>query len=292
MKVLSSFLVVLLASTVLMAGGMDVAEAKRLGGGVSFGDKFSYSQPVKKSIGQNQLLSSALNQNVVRKQALTQKGGFVGMFGALALGGLLGAMFFGGTFDGVNLMDIIIFGLIIFLLLKLMARKAQSAASGGYGSTAPHYGDVYQQSQSGSETGGGQAADDVSLDDLRSAVPKQFDQADFIDGARNCFVRLQKSWDEGDLADIRQFTTDHVFGEIQDQLHDRDSHSQTEIISLEAELLSASGQGNKHEAIVLFRGELKEDGQQHMIEEVWHFVKPANNQQPSWVLDGIQQVKG
>lgn len=191
-------------------------------------------------------------------------------------------------------MDILIFGLIIFLLFKFMARRAQpAAAAGGYGPAEMGDDDGYQQRQSDSNYLSSRAADDgQSVDDLRGAAPKQFDQGAFINGAKSCFARLQNSWDEGDLADIRQFTTDHVFGEIQDQYHARGSHNQTEIVSLDAELLSTNDLGSKQEAIVLFRADLKEDGKQHLIEEVWHFVKPNNSQQPTWFLDGIQQIEG
>ena len=185
-------------------------------------------------------------------------------------------------------MDVLIFGAIIFLLFKLMARRAQPAPAGGY---SPADMDDVNSNYQG-QSSGGQNEEGHSIDDLRTAAPKKFEQTDFLEGAKNCFARLQQAWNEGDLADIRQFTTDHVFGEIQDQFHARGNLSQTEIVSLDAELLSASDLGAKQEAIVLFRAELKEDGEQHQIEEVWHFVNPQNSHQSTWLLDGIQQVEG
>ena len=241
---------------------------------------------------QRQQSAPTKQHNAERKQQLAQKGGFMGMLGALALGGLLGALFFGGAFEGINFMDVLIFGLIIFLLFKLMARRAQPAAAGGYGPADMDDADSNHQERAGTAYSGSQSNEEQSIDDLRSATPNKFAQTDFLEGAKNCFARLQQAWDDGDLADIRQFTTDHVFGEIQDQYHARGKQSRTEILSLEAELLSASELGTKQEAIVMFKAELKEDGEQHLIEEVWHFVKPQNNQHSSWILDGIQQVEG
>ena len=298
MKFISSFIAVLLCSSSLILAGMDVAEAKRFGGGQSFGGKFSHSQPLKResanqNSSQRQQASPAQQKNSERKQQLAQKGGFMGMLGALAMGGLLGALFFGGAFEGLNFMDLLIFGLIIFVLFKLMARRVQPAAAGGYGYEPTIDDDGYQPRPPSADYSRNASADHgTAVDDLRAATPRQFDEQEFIEGAKHCFVRLQHAWDEGDLADIRQFTTDHVFGEIQDQYHVRGSHSQTEIVSLVAELLSANELGSKQEAIVLFKAELKEDGTQHLIEEVWHFIKPHNSQQPSWLLDGIQQVEG
>ena len=300
MKSLVSFFTILLACTALLISGMDVAEAKRLGGGKSFGGKFGFSQPLKKnSINKNsaqrQQSSPAKQQNTARKQQMMQRGGLMGMFGALALGGLLGAMFFGGAFEGVNFMDVLIIGLIIFLLFKFMSRRSrQPAMAGGYGPADTDEMDNQQQRQTVSDQLGGHddTDEEASIDDLRSDAPKQFDQEAFLEGAKSCFARLQQAWNEGDMADIRQFTTDHVFGEIQDQRQAHESHGKTEIISLNAELLSSSDMGSKQEAIVLFKAELTEDGSSHPVEEVWHFVKPANSQQPTWFLDGIQQVEG
>jgi len=301
MKSLFSFFTILIACTTLLISGMDVAEAKRFGGSKSFGSKFSQSQPLKKnsmnknSAHQNQA-SPAMQQNAARKQQMMQKGGMMGMLGALALGGILGALFFGGAFEGVNFMDILIIGLIIFMLFKFMSRRSQQqpAAAGGYGPSGLDDADNHQQRQTASVPLGGHGNTDEerSIDDLRSTTPKQFDQEAFIEGAKSCFARLQQAWDDGDLSDIRQFTTDHVFGEIQDQHQAREKHGKTEIVSLDAELLSTTDLGSKQEAIVLFKAELTEDGNSHPVEEVWHFIKPANSQQTTWFLDGIQQVEG
>lgn len=297
MKYFSNFFIALICSTFLALGAMENAEAKRLGGSQSFGGKFSHSQPVKKNATnkdavQRQQSVPTKQHNAERKQQLAQKGGFMGMLGALALGGLLGALFFGGAFEGINFMDILIFGLIIFLIFKLMARKAQPATAGGYSPADMDDVDNRHQEPINNTYADSQNNEETSIDDLRTNAPNKFAQTEFLDGAKNCFARLQDAWNEGDLADIRQFTTDHVFGEIQDQYHARGKQSQTKILSLEAELLSASELGAKQEAIVLFRAELNEDGEQHSIEEVWHFIKPQNSQGAHWLLDGIQQVEG
>ena len=300
MKSLFSFFTVLIASTTLLIGGMEIAEAKRFGGSKSFGSKFSQSQPLKKNSAQQSKASPsspAIQQNAARKQQMMQKGGMMGMLGALALGGILGALFFGGAFEGVNFMDILIIGLIIFMLFKFMSRRSQHqpATAGGYGSPdLDENVDQQQQRQTSSDPLGshGKADNEPAIDDLRSAVPKQFDQAAFVEGAKSCFARLQQAWDDGDLSDIRQFTTDHVFGEIQDQHQTREKHGKTEITSLDAELLGSTDLGSKQEAIVLFKAELTEDGNSHLVEEVWHFIKPSNSNQTTWFLDGIQQVEG
>ena len=296
MKLLFNISAVLLTSLTLLVTGMNTAEAKRLGGGQSFGGKFSYSQPVKKradnGAAQRQQAAPVQQANANRKQQLLQRGGLMGMFGALAMGGLLGALFFGGAFEGINLVDILIIGLLLFVLMKWLARRAQPRLLNSAG-TSEAAAEPYQQYETAEEIRGdtASASAPASLDSLRQGAPRRFDGDGFVEGAKQCFVRLQRAWDSGDLADIRQFTSDHVFGEIQEQYQARGSQNRTDILSLDAELLSANDAGSRQEAIVLFRADLKEEDRQQQVEEVWHFVKPNNSRETRWFLDGIQQVQ-
>ncbi|MFC1750036.1 Tim44 domain-containing protein [Pseudomonadota bacterium] len=302
MKSVWSFLIALVVSAGVTLGSIDTAEAaKRFGGGKSFGSKFSQSQSVKRqnNAGASQKATAAQQTNLERKQQLGKKGGLMGMLGALAIGGLLGAMFFGGAFDGVNFMDILLFGLIAFLLFKFLSSRAKrsaptpaTATAGGYGNGMED--DSYQQRQTATDTitgSGNENNEEGTLDSLRGGVTRKFDTDNFLDGAKSCFARMQRAWDDGDLADIREFTTDHVFGEIQDQVHAKEGQSKTEIVELNAELLKTEDLGSRQEAIVLFRAKLSEDGNPLSVEEVWHFVRPSTSTQPTWLLDGIQQVE-
>jgi len=300
MKTVWSFLITLIVSGGVVLGSIESAEAaKRFGGGKSFGSKFSQSQNVKRQSVNNpgQKATAAQKTNTDRKQQLAQKGGLMGMLGALAIGGMLGALFFGGAFEGINVMDILLFGLIAFLLFKFLSNRArraslQPATAGAYEQNTRD--NAYQQHQASNDyMGGGNTTlgDDNTLDGLRGDVARKFDQKAFLEGAKSCFARMQHAWDEGDLADIRQFTSDHVFGEIQDQLRAKGDQGKTEILELEAELLKADDLGSKQEAIVLFRAKLNEDDKPLTVEEVWHFVRPTNSTQPTWLLEGIQQVE-
>ncbi len=301
MKSILTLLIAMTAAIGLFVTGMDVAEAKRMGGGKSFGGKFNQSQSVNRNATANQpqKATAAQQTNSNLKQSFAKKGGLMGILGGLALGGLLGALFFGGAFDGINFMDVLLFGLVAFLIYKFMASRARQQPQPAAATANNHYSAHNEQetphqpdqvSEQRYNNNSESVSEGPSLDGLRSAVPKGFDQAAFVDGAKNCFVRLQKSWDEGDLADIRQFTTDHVFGEIQDQFHSRNGSSETEVVDLNAELLSANDLGSKQEAIVLFKAELREDGNNIHVDEVWHFVKARNS--ANWQLEGIQQVTG
>ena len=51
--------------------------------------------------------------------------------------------------------------------------------------------------------------------------------------------------------------------------------------------------GEQLEAVVMFDGVLREadDDQARQVREVWHFTKARDAKQPTWFLDGIQQLE-
>jgi len=246
---------------------------------------------------------------------MPNRSGLMGMLGGLALGGLLGSLFHGGGFQGINFLDILIFGGIAFLLYKLFAaKKAGSVQQPAYHRTADNsYQEPtsYQEPQS-SQTGPAGFNTDILFGNKNNAgsseplsqpmqqdanfgtaaVPAGFDQKAFLDGAKIAFANLQKAWDERDLAEIRGLTTDKVFAEIQDQLKASTAENRTEILKLEAELLEVREVGSELEAVVLFDTIMREDrdAQAGQVREVWHFIKPKVSVQPKWYLDGIQQL--
>lgn len=295
---------------------MSDADAKRFGGGSSFGSRPSYSAPYQRSATPpsrpaNQQ-ADAPNQSA--KPGWANRPGLMGMLGGLALGGLLGSMF-GGAFHGINFMDMLVFGGIAFLLYKLfLAKKAGAEQRPVYNRTADNsYQDKassYREPQanpSGFDTdilfkkdkntaaSAGAYAQPIQQDAgfVAAAIPKDFDQQAFLSGAKIAFANLQKAWDEGDLAEIRGLTTDKVFAEIQDQLKASAAENRTEILKLEAELLEVREVGSELEAVVLFDSIMREDAnaQAEQVREVWHFIKPKVSIQPKWYLDGIQQLE-
>lgn len=303
----------LLMGLSLTLGGMSDADARRFGGGSSFGSRPSYSAPYQRSATPasrptNQQQAPAPNPTA--KPGWASRPGLMGMLGGLALGGLLGSMF-GGGFHGINFLDILVFGGIAFLLYKLFAAKnAGSAQRPVYNRTADNsYQDTassYHEPQANpagfdtdilfkkdkNNTAASESYTQPTAMQSTAVVPKDFDQQAFLGGAKIAFANLQKAWDERDLAEIRGLTTDKVFAEIQDQLKASDTENRTEILKLEAELLEVREVGSELEAVVLFDTIMREDSnaQAEQVREVWHFIKPKVSIQPKWYLDGIQQL--
>ena len=300
----------------LMLGGIHEAQAKRMGGGRSFGSKPSYSAPYQRSTSpaspssqpvRSPAQQQAAAQNQTARQGWASRGGLMGMLGGLALGGLLGSMFFGGAFENLNLMDILVFAGIAYLLYKLFAARAgqgQPAVGSAYGRSAQ--GDntnAYHrdnqaagQASAGFDTdvmfGKGKPGSTAYAAAAAPSIPADFDQAGFLRGAESAYRYLQAAWDKRDLATIRGLTTDKVFAELQDQLRASDAGNKTEVLKVNAELLEVREAGSEQEATVLFDCILREDdGATDQVREVWHFTKPIKSTQPKWYLDGIQQLE-
>ncbi len=67
---------------------------------------------------------------------------------------------------------------------------------------------------------------------------------------------------------------------------------QTDIVTLEADLLEVTIEANRHIASVLFKGMIREMVNTAAVpfEEVWNLSKPAEGNQ-GWVISGIQQLR-
>ncbi len=330
MKYLGIFLTFLGAFAVTMAVIQD-AEARRMGGGKSFGSRPGYSSPYKRSVTPNKPLSrqqqAAQQQNAQRRTQLASRGGLWGMLGGLALGGLLGALLFGGAFENLNLFDIVVFALIAFLLYRLFvawrrsaARASGGAAAGsavGTGGAATYDQTPETQAEPGAEARRSWGLDSEEMDRKYSTgsdspdqpvesqtktehadFPPGFDKTSFLAGAERAYRMLQEAWDQGDLDALRKFTTDPAYNELKSQLTGREGENRTEILGLETNLLEVQRAGKNLEAAVLFEAHLREldaetpsDANVHQVREVWHFIRPVDAKQPTWYLDGIQQVE-
>lgn len=313
---MKSFLVAVFSAILMVGLTMQTAEAKRIGGGSSFGSKPSQSQPQRSDAApdakpQGAPQAAPASNSAAAPAATPPRRGFGGMMGGmlggLLMGGLLGSLFAGGAFDGINFMDILIFaalGLAAFMAFRYFAarRAPKYATATPYGATAPvNVGatPVPESSYQRSAMSMPGSSSSVGSVGRKLVLPAGFVTNDFLDGAKRSYALLQTAWDKGELADVREFTTDKVFAEIQDQFRARSGESRTEIQSLNAELMDVKEVDGSFEASVMFDSMVSEyDANSPMIvdssrvREVWHFVRPKLSLRPTWFLDGIQQVEG
>lgn len=318
--VLCGFLALfILAGTVVVTvtATADVAEAARFGGGKSFGGKSFMKRPAAQpSTSMNKPQASQQTPGAAAAAPAARSGlfgGMGGMLGGLLAGSLIGSMLFGGGMGGMGggFMDILIFGGLLYLLFKFLARrKAASAAAGMAGNATAHSADnapgsnhAYQQTGTtpggmswerlAGGLGGSPAADEPAVQAPSAVkVPADFNQQEFLEGAKAAYTRLNTAWDKRDLQDITLFATPAFMEEIREQAQADPTPSSTEIMLVNAELVEVVKEGDEQMASVFFNVLLRESADQSApkdVREMWHFVRNADGT-GMWRVDGIQQV--
>jgi predicted lipid-binding transport protein (Tim44 family) len=278
MKRFLMLLAIALTSASLFAA---TAEAKRFGGGGSFGKQRSMTPQAAP-----QAPVAAPTPGAAPAAAGNR---WLGPLAGLAVGAGLGALFMGGGLGGIGgamgsiLMALAAAALVMFLIAKF--RKPQQPAMQYAGAGSP-YGNPQSIQQ---PVYGGSAAPSTAH---AGNIPADFPVESFLRSAKTSFIRLQAANDRKDLNDIREYTTPQMFAEISMQMQERDNTPQkTDVIAINGELLQVANEGDMAIASVRFTGQLSENnGAPDNVDEIWHMQKNLRDDSAVWLLAGIQQT--
>lgn len=281
--------------TLIIGFGLVVpdAEAKRLGGGFSFGKSYSTPKKVQPAAPtQQKATPTGSNTNAAGQP---RRSGFGGLMGGLLAGGLLGALFFGGAFDGIQFMDILLIGLLIFAAVKIF-----SAMKGG---AQPQYAGHQRSQPETAQNQNRQQAETSDYQDISPAtgagfnfgseslqLPEWFNEQAFVEGAKGHFSHLQNAWDKSDWDDIATYTSAEVLDALKQERAKQPADQTTEVVSVMAELANFIDNDDHVIASINFYGWLKEDSDQTTeFSEIWHLRREMNGSDANWVIVGIQQ---
>lgn len=252
-------------------------EARRFGAGRSIGVQRNVQSapapraPAQQQAGQPQ--QAAPTQGAPAPSAGSKWGPILG---GLALGGLLGWLFAGSGLGGVVLLALLAFAAV--LAFRALARRGEPPRQVQYEGLGKETVYVPQE----------QPAPPPAPAQIR--IPG-LDTEAFLRAARTNFLKLQVAHDMGRLEEIRDFTTDEMFEEVRRDIAERRESQQTDITSLNAELLELAAEGDKYWASVRFSGLVRETPGTAPVgfQEVWNLVKPSDGSS-GWLLAGIQQM--
>ena len=279
------FLVMFVMALTCLALFSTAAEARRLGGGTSFGK--SRAMPSQ----QYNRPANAAPTNAPAPAPASSGNKWMGPLAGLAVGAGLATMFAGGGMGGMGggmssiLMALLAAGVVMFLISKF--KKSQQAtqpnmqyAGGGTAYNMP------EQSAQQPSYGSGVASS------YSGNIPQDFPVESFLRNAKLSFIRLQAANDRKDLNDISEYTTPEVFAEISMQLQERGNAAQkSDVIAINAELLEVANEGNFTIASVRFTGQLSENNNApENVDEIWHIQKNLQDDKSVWLLAGIQQT--
>ena len=290
------------------------AEARRLGGGKSFGRQspnVTRQQAAPQQPAQQQQAQGAGSSQP--QPAAPQPAGnrWMGALGGLAAGlgisallshfGLMGPL-------ASALGNVLMIGLLVLaavLLWRLFTSRAGAGTNRERNLVLDGQGSPFYRSSTqnpAAQATGTSASTNVygaplagmpqqSPAALAWSVPADFDTEGFLRSAKVYFRRLQAAWDARDFGDIRKFTTPETFAEIKMQSEEAPGKSdRTEIDNLDATLLGIETAPSEYVASVRFTGTIRQDGgYPEAFEEVWTLAKPVDGRS-GWLLAGIQQA--
>ncbi len=280
-----AFIVAVMGVTVAMSS----AEAKRLGGGGSFGKPApSYS---RQAPAQQQATPAPRPAQPAAPAASPWKGILGGALLGLGLGALFSHLGIGGELAGMlsTVLMIALLALAAMFIYRLLTRKSSAPP------LQPAYDGPAQRSitpEIGENLSGGSVSPATGFTGVPAGVPADFDTTGFLRHAKTNFLRMQAAWDKADVHDIREFTTPEMFAELKMQLSERGTTANhTDVVSLDAELLGIETTASEHLASVRFHGMIRESeqGPTEPLNGSWVLAKPVSGQ-GGWLLAGLQQA--
>jgi predicted lipid-binding transport protein (Tim44 family) len=274
-----SFLISLFALFLTFGLAAPDVEAKRMGGGKSFG--MQRSAPAKQEAApapQRQQQTGAPAQAAPQKRSWM--GPIAGLAAGLGLAALASHLGLGEEMAGFLMLALL--ALVAIMLFRFFMRR-----------NAPQPAMQYAGMPNAARPAAFDAAPAAPAAGHAAArsFPPGFDAAAFAREAKVNFIRLQAAFDAGNLDDLRAFTSPEVFGELSMQIAERGGAQTTDVMSVDADVLETAEEDNRLVVSVRFSGLVREAAGEPAtaFDEIWHLAKPAHGP-GGWVVVGIQQA--
>ncbi|MBO1923294.1 Tim44 domain-containing protein [Thiomicrorhabdus sp. 6S3-12] len=312
------FWLVMISVFALLFAISQTAEAKRLGSSKSLGyskqiTPKSYTQKSTTDSKTTQTAGTTAGAAAGTTAAKSGAAKWLGPLAGLAVGGLLAAMIFGDAFEGIQILDILLFALIAFILFQMFARKKQQAQQepvyesyqrDQYQPQQPAQPESSMQTQQrdshapydpnagGSIIGSGLSGEAPS-DKAQpvTEMPEWFNEQGFIEAAKDHFIALQKAWDDVDMAALESYCTPELFKALSEELEGvQPGDNQTGVDSVYAEIADKVIEDNYFIVSVRYSGFIEESAGEgaHAFSEVWH-IRRLQEGEGNWQVAGIQQ---
>ena len=344
MKRFMSVLAVLLAFTCTFT--VTEVHAKKFGSGRSFGRtvktapappsvlRAPASNQTQNTANQNRATQNqtAHNQSTMNNSTPQRRGLFGGamggFLGGMLAGSLLGSLLGGGAFAGIGLMDILIFGGIAFLVVRLLksmgrpqsrsqnshyqtasansqwqaktdnTRDATFAEQGSHSTTntgrifEAQFGDGYKTDFRQDTHSTQSTTQHQGFGQTNSDVPfnlaPDFDLKGFLNRARNHYRTIQDTWNSGDMNTIRDYVSPDLFEHLAQERAGLKGDQHTEVMYVDAELVRADYNHGCAEVSLQFSGRYRDNVER--IEEKITDIWHLEQSQPGapWLIVGIE----
>lgn len=277
------------------------AEARRFGGGRSFGKQSSNITQKRQAVKPPTAApaAGAAAAGTAAKSGMSRwLGPLAGIAAGLGIASLLSAFGLSGAFLEI-ISNLLIIGLLVFGVMYLVRRFRGGSArpamqhSGATPMQRQNVQDMQPQQPwrqaDAPAASASVAAASAPPADQSWFIPSDFDTAGFLATAKSQFHTIQAVWDSGNTDKLHNYLTDDLIAEMQQDTPARAEGSKTEVLLLNAELLGIEAVAGGHLASVRYSGMLREEPQAEAFrfEEVWNLYKAEN---AGWLLAGLQQI--
>ena len=291
---MKKFLLALFVCLLSLNLGIGEAEAARLGGGKSVGIQRQLTAPRPATPAQQAAPAprpapAGTPAPATPSPARNWLGPIAGLAAGLGIAALFSHLGMGAGLANMLTLGLLVMGAV--LLFRMFFRRnaptpPQEAMqyAGMTPAARPPIADDLPQMPASAPGAAPQEAD--------SRIPADFDSAAFLRVAKLNFVRLQAANDAKNLDDIREFVSPEMFAEIKLQIDERgNAPQQTDIVTLNAEVLEVVTEGKRHIVSVHFSGMIREaaNAAAAPFGEIWNLSKPVEGNS-GWVIAGIQQI--
>lgn len=288
------------------------AEARRFGGGRSFGRQSSnimkQRQAVKPPAAQAQNAQRAQTPSAANRAAASGTaarsgmsrwlGPLAGIAAGLGIAALLSAFGLSGAFlefiSSLVLIGLVLFA-IMFIVRRLRGNMPKAATQGANPMQRQNAQPSWEQSKPAVVPTPQYAAESITEtaeptpQDDTWFIPEDFDTPGFLSNAKAQFVKIQALWDKGDVNALSEYLTNDMLIEITPELEAQAGGTVTEIVLLNAELMGMEKVAGGHLASIRYSGMLREsaNAEAERFEEVWNLYKTDG---AGWLLAGVQQL--
>ena len=300
------------------------AEAKRFGGGSSFGSRGSRSFSTPRQAVPPQQASSVRPSTPMASPSPAMSGRS-GLSSGL-MGGLGGLLFSGGGEaageaagaaggmggSGIGLLEILLLAGLFWFAFRWFKQKRERESvpvGGKYSASRESMGEGFGDSifapNTGSYSGGALNETDQGLDSIRTMDPN-FNEKQFLEGAKIAFQQIQGAWSDWSVDRLRPLLTQRMWEMIQTQAEARKNAGKRDIIEkirFENVVISEAWQEAGEDWLTVnfvvsmvdyttdALGTVIEGNPdlRSTVEEYWTFTRPVGNTDPNWFLAAIQQ---
>jgi len=280
------FAAVLTASVVI-----EDAEARRLGGGRPIGAQ-RQAVPDKPATPPAAQQAAPATNPAAAAPARKPMSPWLGALAGLAAG--LGLAYLFGEQLGAILMGILLAVAavaVIGLVARALLRPRTQSAAAPPGMQYATFGRETVAAPPPSQATGG-VAEPSFRGQFTPKIPEGFNRDAFVREAKKSFLALQEANDRGNVESIRELVTDEMFEHLKRDIVERGAARQeTDVVTLNAELLEVVTESGMHWASIRFTGLIREEAgaAPQNFAEIWNLQKPEAGG-AGWMLAGIQQV--